>query len=159
MTDPKSKKIQKRSKPAKKKETKRAGGQYLCTCGSNTRVKYQSKMIKIGRGITVMPLLSLLLDLSIESSFGNISWWVANWAMKLMPVFLLCLSHCPRQFFTLIVNTDIYTNSVWKSWNFWVFSRISRRDRVGENKSWEFSHTFFGMCSVASASAIPIFKS
>ena len=50
------------------KNTKRAGGQYLCTCGSNTGLKFQSKIIKIGRGIAVMPLLSLLLDLSIESS-------------------------------------------------------------------------------------------
>ena len=57
----------------KKTKTKRAGGQYLCTCGSNTGSKFQSKMIKIGRGIAIMPLLSVLLDLSIESSFGHIS--------------------------------------------------------------------------------------
>ena len=33
------------------------------------------------------------LTFYIESSFGGISWWVANWAMKLISMFSLCLEH------------------------------------------------------------------
>ena len=38
--------------------------------------------------------LSKKLDLYMESNFGNISWWVANWAMKLLSMFFLSLQHC-----------------------------------------------------------------
>ena len=90
----KKQKMQNRPKLAKKNKKQRgqAASIFARMYGRFEHgLKFQSKMIKIGRGIAVMPVLSLLLDSSIESSFGHISWWVANWAMKLISAFLLCL--------------------------------------------------------------------
>ena len=48
----------------------------VCTCGSNTSLKFQIKILKIERGIAEMPFSPFLvetLDLHMESSFGHIS--------------------------------------------------------------------------------------
>ena len=59
--------------------------------------------------------------------------------------------------FTFIGNTDIYTNSVWKSSYFWVFADISARSSRKE-KSWELLMYFFFACAVL-RQGFPIFKS
>ena len=157
MTCPKIQKIQNRSKLAPKKKSKRAGGQYLCTCGSNAELKFQSKIIKIGRDIAVMPLLPLLLDLSIEFwSYLLMNGELGSDTYIHVPLVPLALS---PPIFTLIGNTDIYTNSLWKSWCFWAFADASARSSR-KQRTFRFFHiVFVRMCSVASRLALPIFKS
>ena len=142
VTDPTTRKNKIDQNHRKKlKKNNRANTQSLWTYGSNRGLKIQCKILKIERGIAeIMPFFSKLLDLYMELSFGNISWWVANWATRLTPIFSLSLQHCLHQNFILIENDNIYTKLVSKSWCFG-FSPISRRDRVGEKKL-NFSYTY-----------------
>ena len=60
----------------KKKKQNKTGFQFVCTCGPNTRLKFQIENRKIERGIAEMPFSPFFtkpLDLYIESNFGNIS--------------------------------------------------------------------------------------
>ena len=79
MTDPKMQQLQKRSKLAKKKKIKE-GRRPVCL---HVRFEYEVKLFDYNdqnwSGHGVNAIISLLLDLSIGSSFGQISSWVANW--------------------------------------------------------------------------------
>ena len=99
MTDPTTRKKNKidQNYSKKTKKSNRADTQSLWTYGSNTGLKIQCKILKIERGIAEKPFFSKLLDLYMESSFGNISWWVANWATRLTSIFSLSLQYCLHQ--------------------------------------------------------------
>ena len=78
--------------------------------------------------------------------------------MKFISMFLLCPLALSPLTFTSIGNTDICTNSVWKSWYF-EFSRISRRYRVGWGKKSELFRYFFFFachCAVVSPSSVQV---
>ena len=134
-------KMQKRSKLAKKNRKKRAGGQYLCTCGSNTRLKFQSKMIKNWSGhrgnaiITATGWFKYWIVFFVTSLHG---WRTGQW--NFISMFLLFVSlalSTPN--FTLIGNTIIIRvwyirTTKWAKVDAYAFSRISRRDRVGKKK-------------------------
>ena len=124
-------------------------------------VEIQSKIIKTGRGIAVMPLLSLLSDLTIESSFGHILMGgeLGNKACTDVPLRPLALF--PPMF--NLIGTPIFMRIHCGKVGAFDFSRIPRRDRVGEKTKRRIFHMIilvFGICSVGSGLlALPIWKS
>ena len=74
--------------------------------GSSTGLKFQSKKIKTSRSIAVLPLLSLLLDLSIESSFVYLLMGGELGDETYVDVPLVSLALSPSVF-TLVENTDL----------------------------------------------------
>ena len=60
--------------------------------------------------------------------FGDISWWVANWALSLISIFSYSLQlNVSPQIFALIENDDFLTWFTFENWCFWVFAHISSR--------------------------------
>ena len=130
-------KIQKRSTLVLKKKK---GFPFL-----HMRSKYEVKISHIehrknGRGITEMPFSPYFVEITdskMESFFGNISSWVANWEMKLISMPFLYLQHFLHQI-SPWSGTTIFMRIQCAKVGAFEFSRIYRRDRVVEKNTLEF---------------------
>ena len=77
---------------------KGVGFPFVCTDGSNPRLKFQIETLKIERSIAVIPLV-------IGPAFLRISWWVTNWAGQLISIVSLRLQDS---------NAPVGSNSTFK---------------------------------------------
>ena len=71
-----------------------AGFPFVCTCGSNTRFKFEIETRKIERGIAAMPLVLITTCSMYRNRFGVVSLWVTNWAVEQISIVSLCLQDC-----------------------------------------------------------------
>ena len=106
---------------------------------------FRPKSAKLS-GASQIKLFCRCLIYAWNRVFGNISWWVANWAMKLISILSLCLNIVSKKI-ALIGNDDFYANLVWVSWCFWVFTNISARSSR-EKKRKKKEKVFFFDCAV-----------
>ena len=86
-----------RSEKSKNDDVFFVGFPFVCTCGSNTRSKFQIELLKIERGIAeimTFTIFTILLAFSMEPFRGCISWWVMKWVMQLTSIVSSCLQHC-----------------------------------------------------------------
>ena len=83
-----------------------------------------------------------------NSILGIVSWWVVNWTMKIISMFFLCPQHCLHQI-SLWSETTILLR-IWRRLvGAFEFSRISRRDRLWEEKKMlDFLVQFWFYCAV-----------
>ena len=150
----------------KKGKRKKPDFPLVCTCGSNTTLKFQIEILEIERVIAEMPFFfSFFSCRSIHLTYlWNRVWYYLSIGDELgietCIDLLLVFSALSPPNLTLIGNDDFDTNLVWKSWCCWVLVDISARSsRKKQNLRIFRVGFFFCMCNVMSGSVHPIFKS
>ena len=118
----------------KKRRSSGAGFPFVCTFGSNTRLKFQIETRKIKRGIAVMPLVLITACSMYRNRFCVISLdaWRTGQCNRYRSS--PCVFRTVYTNFTLIGNNDFlkllhkfYVKNVAKNRWFWVSSDISTR--------------------------------
>ena len=112
----------------------------MCTCGSNTTLKFQIEILKSEQGIAEMPSFHFFVEITSHIYSYKIEFrsdLLMGGELGNEPCIdgLLVSSALSPPNFTLIGNEDFYTNLVWKTWCFWVFADISARS---EKKNSDF---------------------